>query len=1049
MGTPLQLTFKVDDKGRIEVQKLDRSLDGLDKGLKKSGKAAKTFDKNMKGVGASSALALKTIGGLGALLAGSAGLRAGIQTIAGFERGMAQVRAVTGATVIEMAALKKEASELGATTEFSGRQAAAGMEFLARAGFNTDEILKATGDTLNLALVGAIDLGTAADITSNILSGFNLRAEETGRVVDVIALTTARANTNVLQMGEALKFVAPIAASLGQEIEGSAAAIGILGNAGIQGTLAGTTLRGVLASLLDPTGDAVKVMKELGLSMQELNPSANSLEDIFRKLRDAGLTTEQAFKLFDRRTAAGAVILAKNVDALKRLNDELDEGEGVTNKMADAIGDNLTGDLRQLRSAAEKAATDLGDKGSLGVMRGIVQASTDIVRGENDVVKTIKAIAEASRLVNAPGKRARNAILGTAFDISGASVQAGVSAALVAGQEIRRAFINGMSGRTGRAVGKDGKTFETNLGGVFSNEDVKELFGGILGIITGAGPIAPEIEVKPTLRFDQQLLSDAIKSQFGAFGSFGRGAEIIRVTPPPDETALITAVQTQLDFLSRENEIRAAIANELRDIQKQTLDPGDIQGRFDLERAAAEDTLGFKVRSLEIDKASLITELDKLKVIEGGFLAGSKGDAQRIANDALKLDVVKDIALIDDQINAALAVRTGTLGVIDIEQAREANELGVKRLDNIRQLNVETLRAAGAEEALRLRLAGELSAAGARGITGDDEASARARQAFDEASINRRFDLREAGLEQIIREADLLEDLGVKGIELNRLIDKRNAAEIELNALGEIRASEINAREIQSLEEIDSIKQRILDKEIATNEERNRAIRGLAGDLERLAGQFGFDTGPAGDLLSTFDTLGSIKGNFETIFPGQKESAKVITDANSDIKASTQDTFGLLPDIAQSGMAGMSGVIGNGFNGIVQSLLGLFGIGGTPGAGAAGGGQIGALAGGAIGTAFGGPIGGIIGTTLGGFLPFRPEATKGGSSTAAVELSPGSVAAIAEVVLRAVDQMPDKLIPVLDMADAVERGLDSRRNERKVRGIANDSGSGGSQSEVA
>lgn len=155
-----------------------------------------------------------------------------IKTAANFEASMSRVSAITGATTEQFEALEKQAMELGATTVFSASQAAEGMSFLAMAGFDTNEILAAMPGVLNLAAAGQMDLARASDIASNILTGFQLSAEESGRVVDVMAKAMTTANTNIEQLGYAMKYVAPVAASVGLSIEETAAAVGKLSDSG-------------------------------------------------------------------------------------------------------------------------------------------------------------------------------------------------------------------------------------------------------------------------------------------------------------------------------------------------------------------------------------------------------------------------------------------------------------------------------------------------------------------------------------------------------------------------------------------------------------------------------------------------------------------------------------------------------------------------------------------------------------------------------------------------------------------------------------------------
>lgn len=172
-----------------------------------------------------------------------------------------------------MVALKATARELSAVTQFSATQAAQGMEFLGRAGFKTTDIISAMPGLLDLAAAGALELGRAADIASNVLSGFQLQAKESNRVSDILALTAASANTNVEQLGDAMSYVAPVAAAFSKSVEETSAALGILGNAGIQASSAGTGLRGILANLATVTPAGRRCIARNGAVSQGRQPA--------------------------------------------------------------------------------------------------------------------------------------------------------------------------------------------------------------------------------------------------------------------------------------------------------------------------------------------------------------------------------------------------------------------------------------------------------------------------------------------------------------------------------------------------------------------------------------------------------------------------------------------------------------------------------------------------------------------------------------------------------------------------------------------------------
>jgi TP901 family phage tail tape measure protein len=274
-----------------------------------------------------------------------------------FTSAMSNVGAISGATGKQFEALENQAKRLGATTKFTAVEAAAGQKFLAQAGFETGEIIGALPGTLNLAAAANLDLGKSADIVSNVLTAFGATAESTGQFVDVLTNTFTTSNTDLQQLGQAMKFAAPIAKNLGISVETTAAAIGTLSNAGIQGALAGTTLRGILTSLSAPTKKAQIVLDELGVSIFDADGKMRSLPDILNQVSEAtsGMSDEQktlALKTIvgTKRLAGFQVLLESGGDALEQYSDDL----GKSGTAADVAGqqlDNLEGDITLLNSA--------------------------------------------------------------------------------------------------------------------------------------------------------------------------------------------------------------------------------------------------------------------------------------------------------------------------------------------------------------------------------------------------------------------------------------------------------------------------------------------------------------------------------------------------------------------------------------------------------------------------------------------------------------------------------------------------------------------------
>ena len=290
-------------------------------------------------------------------------LRSVVKTLADFEQQLATVRGITQATAEQFAALRDVAEELGASTRFSASQAAEGLVFLARAGFTVDEQLKSIGGTLTLAQAGALDLGSAADIASNVLRGFRLEADETGRAVDVLAKAANSSNTTVAQLGEGLKFVAPIAAGVGVSMELATAAIGALSDAGLQGSLAGTGLRRVLSELESPSKKTITILEDLGLTADKVKVSQVGLQAALEALAGAGIDTGTALEVFGDRGGPAFEVLSQALPRLRVFTEQLENAEGSAERLAAVMDDNLNGAILAARSAVEALVLALGQAG--------------------------------------------------------------------------------------------------------------------------------------------------------------------------------------------------------------------------------------------------------------------------------------------------------------------------------------------------------------------------------------------------------------------------------------------------------------------------------------------------------------------------------------------------------------------------------------------------------------------------------------------------------------------------------------------------------------
>lgn len=292
-----------------------------------------------------------------------------VAILADFGDKMSAVGAISGATGEELERLEARAREMGATTRFSATEAAEGMKFLSQAGLEVDDVYEALPGTLKLAQAGALGLADAADIATNVMSGFGVGAESLGRIVDVLAVTAASSNTSVGQLGEGMAKAAPIARALGISVEETSTLLGIFANAGLQAEEGGTGLRRVIAALSNVTPRAEAALRKMGLSVDDVNPSMVSMTDIIKRLADGGLTAEKAFAIFGRQGATSILALTGQVDEIDKLRKKVDEAAGAADRMAKLMDENLKGAVLRTKSAFQELILTVGDKATPAMAR--------------------------------------------------------------------------------------------------------------------------------------------------------------------------------------------------------------------------------------------------------------------------------------------------------------------------------------------------------------------------------------------------------------------------------------------------------------------------------------------------------------------------------------------------------------------------------------------------------------------------------------------------------------------------------------------------------
>lgn len=322
------------------------------------------FDKNVSSLGAKAAKAAAAI----AAAVGTVSIAA-IKMGADFEEGMSKVEAISGATGEDFEKLKEKAMEMGVKTKFSATEASEALQYMAMAGWKTEDMLNGLEGIMNLAAASGEDLALTSDIVTDALTAFGLSAQDSTRFADVLAAASSNANTNVSLMGETFKYVAPVAGALGYSIEDTAVAIGLMANSGIKGSEAGTALRAILSRLTKPTDEVAAAMSALNISLTNSDGTMKSFNDIIIDLRSSFSKLDQAQQAEMAATLGGqeamsallSIVNASDSD-FQKLTNAIDNSSGSAKKMAETMNNNLKGKLATLGSTLEGIGIKAYDK---------------------------------------------------------------------------------------------------------------------------------------------------------------------------------------------------------------------------------------------------------------------------------------------------------------------------------------------------------------------------------------------------------------------------------------------------------------------------------------------------------------------------------------------------------------------------------------------------------------------------------------------------------------------------------------------------------------
>jgi len=363
------------------------------------GEKLKTIGDNITSVGEKFLPATAAVVGLGT---------AAVKTASDFDTGMSKVAAISGATGSDLDDLRAKAREMGAKTKFSASEAAAAMEYMAMAGWKTKDILGGIEGIMNLAAASGEDLATTSDIVTDALTAFGLSANDAGHFADILAAASSNANTNVSMMGETFKYAAPIAGALGYSAEDTALAIGLMANAGIKSSQAGTSLRKMMTELSGEIKIAGEAIGTVTIQTTNADGSMRELSDILMDCREAFSHLSESEKAAAAEALVGktamsgflAIMNASEAD-VNKLSEAIANCDGVSQQMADTMQDNLEGQLTILKSQLQELAISFGEilipaiRGIVSAIQGVVDWLNSLGEGTKRIITTIALLVAA------------------------------------------------------------------------------------------------------------------------------------------------------------------------------------------------------------------------------------------------------------------------------------------------------------------------------------------------------------------------------------------------------------------------------------------------------------------------------------------------------------------------------------------------------------------------------------------------------------------------------------------------------------------------------
>lgn len=437
------------------------------------------------------------------------------------EAQMSTVKAISNATTEDMTRLTDMAKHMGATTQFTAVEAGKALEYMAMAGWKTDQMLGGLPGIMNLAAASGEDLGQVSDIVTDALTAFNMTADQSGRFADVLAQASSNANTNVSMMGATFQKVAPVAGTLGYSVEDMSLGIGLMANASVKAETAGTSLKTALANMAKPTKQMKAYMDKYGISLTNADGSMKTFREVIDNLRSSlgGLSktekTAAATAIFGKESFAGMLAIVNASDAdFKKVSDAVNNAAGAAERMAAIKLDNLEGDVTLLKSATDGLQTAIGDallptfRAGTQQLTKFVSNLTEFINANPELVRTIVKVTAGLLAFKAAALTAKLGFLelkGGVLTIQkvmalfkGKTALAGVEAVGFAGKVKGVAkSVTGYFGGIGSAAGGVGRAFGqmfsgTKIGGALSKIGgaaggiFSKLFSGVGGVATRA-----------------------------------------------------------------------------------------------------------------------------------------------------------------------------------------------------------------------------------------------------------------------------------------------------------------------------------------------------------------------------------------------------------------------------------------------------------------------------------------------------------------------------------------------------------------------------------